>query len=191
MLEYRHLRGAVAGVAAGGVLLGHWLTYRIVSPHEQARSALLASGGHGYLAFLNELGTILAVGVLAALVLGRLTDPGRPVRVGGWLVGLAWVQVVAFTAMEVLERLASGAPLDELMHGGLLLAGVAIQLAVAAVGAFAIHRLLGLADRVQETFARPASLRGPAGRGLAVLAATGGLSRPAEASGIRGPPRPR
>ena len=190
MSGHRSLRGAASGLAAGGVLLGHWLTYRLVSPHAQAREALLAGTGHGYLAVVNDLGLMLAVGALAAVVLGRLVDASRPpADLRRWFGRLACLQVGAFAAMEVLERLSSGPPLGDLLQHGLLPGGVAIQLALAAMGALLVRWLLGVTGRLQEALGRAAPLprlTGLVRRALPLAALT--LNPLPVSAGIRGPP---
>ena len=191
MSGHRVNRSAVLGVAAGGVLLGHWITYRLASPHAHAREVLLARTGHAYLGFVNDLGVALTLGAVAAVVLGHLTGRDQPpAGVGRWFLRLACFQVAAFLTMEVVERVSSGAPLVDLMHHGLLPTGIAVQVAVALAGALAVRWLLRAAGRLQEILAQPAPL--PAFAVVARLVATASTpaARPALASaGIRGPPR--
>ncbi len=192
MVEQRHLREAIAGIAAGGVLLGHWVTYQLVSPEPHARAALLATTGHGYLAIANDTGMMIAVGTLAAVALGRIMRPSEaPADLWTLFMRLAWIQVGAFAAMELLEHLASGAPLGELLRGGPMPLGAAIQLGVAALGALAIHWLLRATTRVHEMFGRPAPI--PPHSRLALLAyPVNGLAMngPTAVAGIRRPPPP-
>ena len=190
MSGHRVNRSGVLGVAAGGVLLGHWITYRLTSPHAHAREVLLAHTGHAYLGFVNDLGIALTLAAVAAVVLGHLTDRDQPpAGVGRWFLRLACFQVTAFLAMEVVERVSSGAPLADLMHHGLLLTGIAVQVAVALAGALAVRWLLRAAGRLQEILAQPAPI--PAFAVVARLVATASTpaARPALATaGIRGPP---
>jgi hypothetical protein len=159
MSGHRPHRGAALGVAAGGVLLGHWVTYRLVLPGRHAREALLAHTGHAYLGVANDLGLVLAVAALSAVFLSRLTRrDAAPASTARWCARLAAFQVGAFAAMEVVERIASGAPLAGLMHGGLLPIGLGIQVGVALVGAVAVRWLLRLADLVAD-LDRPAAVR--------------------------------
>ena len=147
MASRRSNRGAVFGVAAGGVLLGHWVTYALVSPGLGARRALLARTGHAYLGVADQMALAFALVAFAAIFLGRLTRPDdRQVRTGALLVRLASFQLAAFAAMEVAERLSAGAPVGELLHGPLLAIGFSAQVAVAALGALAIRWLLRAAD---------------------------------------------
>lgn len=156
MSRHRGHRGAVLGIAAGGVLVGHWLTYRLVSPHPHAREALLAQTGHGYLGLANDLGLALATIALASVVFGRLIDHDGGVTIRHWFRRLVGLSVASFFAMEVLERLTTGAPFTDLLHQGILPVGMAIQVVVAAVGALAVHWLLRAVDRLHEILAAAA-----------------------------------
>ena len=143
-------RGSAALLAAvGGVLVGHWLTYRLVSPHAGAADQLLKGTGHAYLGYLNDLVLVGALGALAAIFLGRLIQrDGEPPRYRTLAARLIAFQGAAFVAMEAIERLASGSPLASLLHHGLLPAGIAIQALVALAIALLIHLLLRAADIV-------------------------------------------
>ena len=116
--------GVILGVAAAGLLLGHWLTYLLDVP-SHARDQALQATGHGYLATAGRLAAVTAAVSLAIVFLGRLTrrEPGAPfIAVAG---RLAAVQISAFVAMEVLERLGAGAPMHDLTT--ILPVGVAAQ----------------------------------------------------------------
>jgi hypothetical protein len=180
-------RSAMLGVSVGGVLVGHWLTYRLVAPESHARAQLLRSTGHAYLGLANDAGLVLALVAIAALFLGRLAGgDGMGVGIERRLI---MFQAGAFVTMEVLERLTAGDPVAPLLHGWLLPFGVAMQCAVAFAGAWAIRCLFRAADRVASLLARPAR------------AATGGIAdaivpvtwipRPfpaLDAAPVRGPP---
>ena len=190
MSAHRVNRSAVLGVAAGGVLLGHWITYQLASPHTHAREILLARTGHVYLGFVNDLGIALTLAAVAAVVLGHLTDRDQPpAGVGRWFLRLACFQLSAFLAMEVVERVSIGAPLADLMHHGLLPTGIAVQVAVALGGALAVCWLLRTVGRLQEILAQPAPTPAFAVVARLVATASAPAARPAVATvGIRGPP---
>jgi hypothetical protein len=182
-------RGAALGVAAGGVLLGHWLTYQVVAPHALARQALLARTGHAYLGLANDIGLAVALAGLAAVFLSRLTRrDSAPASTIRWCARLAAFQVGAFASMELVERLGGGAPLRGVLHDGLLPLGLMIQVGVALAGAVAVRWLLHVAEIAAEG-GRPASLW-PDIEALVL----GSSSVPAPivvghpATGIRGPP---
>ena len=135
--------GVILGVAAAGLLLGHWLTYLLDVP-SHARDQVLQATGHGYLTTAGRLAAVTAAVSLAIVFLGRLTrrEPGaRFIAVAG---RLAAVQISAFVAMEVLERLGAGAPMHDLTT--ILPVGVAAQAVVALAGAWLLRLVLHAAD---------------------------------------------
>jgi hypothetical protein len=143
-----HRVWAAAGLAAGGVLVAHGLTYAIVQPDRAARDHLLAATGHAYLPAVNVLALLAVLITLGSLFLGRLTRPWSTPnarRLGG---RIAAFQVGAFLAMEVLERLSSGAPLSGFVRAGVLPIGVACQLIVAAAVTLVVRIVLRVSDRV-------------------------------------------
>jgi hypothetical protein len=177
----------VYGAAVGGVLLGHWLTYVAESPG--ATDALLRQTGHAYLAPANEAGVVVALAVLAVVFLGGLTgDAHEPPSFGRLVARLVAFQLFAFVAMEVLERITSGAPLSGLMHHGLLAVGVAIQILVALLVALLIRSLVRAADRTAAFLGKPNAPLQPTIRANPRTDALW-LPRPALVSvGVRGPP---
>jgi hypothetical protein len=184
-------RPAVLGVAVGGVLAGHWLTYLTVSSTSHARAALLHDTGHAYLGLANDFGLLVVLAAFAAIFLGRLTttvlDAGAAVT--RRLVGF---QIGAFLAMEVLERITAGAPLTASAHHLLLPVGIAVQIGIGLLASAVIRWLLHLADRVASAMA----MGSPAPpRSVPAFAIPAGGFVPAErelfATGVRGPPTDR
>jgi hypothetical protein len=181
-------RPAVLGVAVGGVLAGHWLTYLTVSPTSHAREALLHYTGHAYLGLANDVGLLVVLAAFAAIFLGRLTANGfyGGASITRRIVGF---QVGAFLAMEVLERITAGAPLTALAHHLLLPIGIALQIGVGLVASAAIRWLLRLADHVASVIAMCAAA--PA-RPMPAFALPGDsfvpVGRELFAAGVRGPP---
>jgi hypothetical protein len=141
-----HRRSATLGIAGAGLVLGHWLAYTLETPHAHDRSALLAATGHGYLPYLSQIAVLAAAIGLAALFLARVRrreGPGAFVRD---VALLSIAQSGAFVAMEVGERLLSGAALHDLTHGPLLAIGLGVQAVVAIAGA----GLVRISERVAE-----------------------------------------
>jgi hypothetical protein len=130
---------AAAAIAAGGVLIGHWLAYVVAVPHPRAREGLLAVTGHAYLPGAAKLVLVALVIALGALFWGALQhrDPRAFsfVRVAS---KLAFLQVVAFSAMEMLERVGSHVPVGELFSHRLFLLGVLAQVLTALLGALVL-----------------------------------------------------
>jgi hypothetical protein len=134
-------------VAVGGVLAGHWLTYRLVAPTAHARASLLEGSGHGYLGYANDLALVLALTAMAGIFLGRLTRrDGTELGRRPLAIRLVAFQIGVFAAMETLERLTAGTSLTELFHHGLLPLGLGIQALVALGVALVIRALLRAAD---------------------------------------------
>lgn len=129
------------GLALGGVLLGHTLTYRLLLPDAHARAAELARSGHGYLAGVNAVGVVVTIAALSALFLGGLLR-SNVATTSHMLTRLIGFQIAAFTAMELVERAASGSGFAKLAP--VLLVGLPVQALVAAVVA-AIARMVSRA----------------------------------------------
>jgi hypothetical protein len=186
----RTQRSAAFGIAAGGVLLGHWATYALAGHDGHGASESLARTGHGYLTLANDLALTLALAGVALTFLGRLTRGGG--RGPTWRVTalrLAVFQIAAFGAMETLERLTAGAPMRDLV--GLIPLGVVVQGLLAVAGALLIAWLLRAAASVERALATAPSLSPPVTVPLA-LASFGPSVRPAlAADGIRAPPPAR
>jgi len=135
------------GLALGGVLVGHALTYRVLVPDAHARTVELAETGHAYLGGANALGLVAAIAGLSVLFLGRLVradgDGADP------FVRLVAFQLTTFAAMELLERLGSGAGIRQLLPA--LVVGLPVQVLVAAIVAriarFIVRAAAVVADR--------------------------------------------
>ncbi len=147
----------ILGGATGGLVAGHLVHYRLAIPHPGHRQALLEATGHGYLP-----GAILAavgLGIMAALgifILGwrRGRRRERAQRAPGLPLGLSMlkpsaVQAVGFFALETVERLFSGTPLDHVV-GPALGGGVLLQLVIGAL----VGALLVVLERSGEAVAR-------------------------------------
>jgi hypothetical protein len=182
-------RRAALGVAAGGVLLGHALTYLLVDPNAHQRAADLARTGHAYLGVANDLGLIAALVALSAVFLGGLTRRDADAPGFGKLAGrLVAFQVAAFACMEVVERLSAGAPVSGVLHHGILPLGIAVEAAIAVLGALVIAWLIRAADRIESTFGTAPAMADGASAVVA-LPSFHAPARPVLATaGIRGPP---
>ena len=64
------------GVAVGGVLAGHWLTYLVVAPLAGSRATILHQTGHAYLGLANDLALVVALAAMATMFIGQLAEPG-------------------------------------------------------------------------------------------------------------------
>jgi hypothetical protein len=158
MSNRRSIRPSVVlGLALGGVLLGHTVTYRLLLPDAHARAVELAQSGHGYLAGANAIGMVAAIAALAALFLGRLLR-SDDAAMGTILWHLVAFQMAAFTSMEVLERVASGSGASRLMP--VLAIGLPVQALVAGVIALLARFLLRAAERIGHAMRAIAIPRG-------------------------------
>jgi hypothetical protein len=183
----------VAGTAAAGVLLGHWLAYTVAFPAAVERDHVLAESGHSYWLTAVRFAVVLAVAGLAVVV-RRLVCANRSGQADEGFAPLArrlaGVQIAAFVAMELIERLVTGAPLTHMLDHQVFFLGLAAQVVVACAGALVL-RWFGCATvAVVRTLRREVALlpsartpdfrpRPALGRPLPALAG---------AAGVRGPP---
>jgi hypothetical protein len=150
-------RLAILAISVGGVLAGHWLTYLVVAPIAHSRHALLHQTGHGYLGMVNDLALLVALAAMASMFIGQLTRPAPLADTHAIAWRVARFQVCAFALLEVLERATAGSPLSELIHSDILPIGVAAQITIGLLAAFAIRWLLRTADRVAAALGRAAA----------------------------------
>jgi hypothetical protein len=153
MREASRFRGLpLFGFAVAGLLVGHALSYLIAIPDPHHRDLVLHRSGHGYLPALAQVAVILAIAAVATVVGRALTSrPGVEGSCAALARRLAIVQVAAFGGQELLERLVAGAPLDDLVHGHVLLAGVTAQIVVALAGAALLRWLARVSDVLAES----------------------------------------
>lgn len=155
----------IAALALSAVAAGHSVAYYLAVPTDGQRTALLAQTGHSYwkvaltVAVLLELAGVLALAVRHFRA-GRAGTPSLHLTFGQLAGRLAAIQVAAFTALEVTERLRSGIPVGEMFHRHLFLLGVAIQVLVAFAGALLLRWLATAAEAIGSMFApRPVKRR--------------------------------
>lgn len=151
---------SLVGVAVGGVVLAHWLAYVLAIPGAHARAQVLAASGHSYWVMAIKFAVVLGLAALGALFLRHLDRRPRSWESGqeafsGIAARLSLLQVMAFIAMEVTERLVVGAPVAHLFHHRLFLMGLALQLIVASAGALLLLWFSRTAERVAEALGRP------------------------------------
>ncbi len=177
------------GVAVGGVLAGHWLTYLVVAPLAGSRATILHQTGHSYLGLANDLALVVALAAMASMFIAQLATPEPAGRLLGLTGRVVRFQVCAFVALEVLERVTAGSPLSELIRSGILPIGVAAQITIGFLAAFAIRWLLRTADRVAAALGRAAAPpRRDVPRPLLPEPVFVPVFRHLSAAGVRGPP---
>ena len=195
MSQRRTVRGIpLAGMAAAGVVAGHWLAYVLAVPASAERAHVLAGSGHGYWSLAVKAVVVLAVlslgTVLAQRLNGRLRGdepvPDRPSRVA---LRLALLQVAAFTAMEATERLVAGAPVAGMFAHHLFVLGLALQVLAAAAGALVLLWFGRLAERIAEVLALVRFPRPQPALAVSLRLATTPARALRGAAGVRGPPR--
>src|SRR4051794_850094 len=143
----------IFGLAAAGVVIGHWISYRLAVPDHHVRDTVLAVTGHGHWLVVVKLAVAFALAgaVSLAVRFSSRTPPEAGVDAFTWAVArLAVVQAAGFTGMEVVERLGSGAPLAGLFAHHVLVLGLAVQLLVACVGGAFLFLLSRTARTVAE-----------------------------------------
>ncbi len=138
----------VVALALAGVGLGHVGEYLLLAPDHHERQALLARTGHHYLpSALSAVVFVALLGLALVFLLGLARGLTRVGHRGGrlrWSHALAAAQVLAFTALEVGERLAAHASLADL--GVILAVGLPLQ----AVVGFLAGRLVAQVEVAGE-----------------------------------------
>lgn len=186
--SHPHRVTATLGVAGSGLLLGHWLAYALGTPDATARDELLHATGHSYLPYATQVALLAGVIGLVGLFLARLHRRERLGSFAGNVVRLAALQSGAFLAMEVGERLLTGAPLHDLTHGPLLVIGLGVQAVLAVVGALVLRFTERAAEAV-ETVDRAIAGFMPRSWVTASIASGGTPRRPASRAACdRAPP---
>src|SRR6185312_850992 len=117
MSERRHLRDLPTFCFAFvGLIVGHLLSYLIAIPDAARRDAVLAESGHAYLHLAGDIAVVLAFAAVVTVALRAASGRGAAELPSG--LRLAWrlgaLQAGAFVAIEVGERLVSGAGLGGL-----------------------------------------------------------------------------
>src|SRR5438874_641863 len=159
----------LAGVAAAGVVLGHWAAYRIAVPQAHLRQQVLAESGHGYWILAIKAAVILGLTGAGALFARHVRDGSRGGRshvdtYTAVVIRLAFLQAIAFTATETVERAVAGAPVAGMFAHHLFVLGLAVQFLTACLGALVVVLLCRTASVVGAALAasfarRPAPMR--------------------------------
>jgi hypothetical protein len=184
----------LAGAAVGGVVLAHWLTYVLAIPAAHLRVDVLASSGHSYWVLAIKLAVILALAGFGTLFLRHVGSGPRGMKpeeepLSLVAARLSTLQVLAFTAMEVIERLMVGAPVAHLFHHRIFLMGLALQLIVASAGALLLLWFGRAAERVADALGHPPLPRLSAVRIVRIQIQTASPVDPLrDGVGLRGPP---
>jgi hypothetical protein len=182
--------GIACGFAAGGIFLGHSIGYHLVAPDPSVRHELLLSTGHGYFDHATILG-MAGMALAAAIVVGlgyRKTVAGGAIRLPS-ASHLAVLQVGGFLVLETTERVLSAAPLGDL--AGVLIAGIPVQIAVAAVASALIRLLDALGEKIARALASVPHVGGEAFPTHYLVGLPGLAPATSLPVGSRAPPAPR
>jgi hypothetical protein len=185
-------RLGTAAAALVGVVIGHLTTYVLAVGDEGLRHALLERTGHGYLGTAVALALVLGAATAVSAVRRRLrpgTQAGIEEPVLRFIVRLGLLQALLFAALELTERLLSGAPLSTLLDYHLLALGLPVQLVVALAVAVGLRALAAAAEIVARAIRRPALRTLARAWPLPAAPAIHPLPALSGAWGARGPPR--
>ena len=179
-----------AGVAAAGVMVGHWLAYSVAFPQPQVRQAILIASGHGYWQTAVRLVVVLAVAALGVVVFRLIGDrdaieADRTLAFATLVRRLILLQVAGFSAMEISERVVAGAPVTPMFSHALFAIGLLVQVVVAIVGALVLLSFARTVVATLRILRRPIARRLPTTH-IALLAAPAVPSR-----ALLGPASPR
>jgi hypothetical protein len=193
MDERRALRGLpMFGVAAGGMVLGHWLGYLLAIPDRAVRARVLIASGHSYWLAAVQISVALVAAGLVVLAVrqlrGGLTRTGMRTPRVPLLVRLAGAQISMFIVLEVIERLVVHEPLGQMFGHHLFLLGLLVQVVVASVGTRLVLWFCRTVERLAEWIGRPSfgqprrTVRWPSVRFMRPVPVLAG------AAGLRSPP---
>jgi hypothetical protein len=151
-------RARLLALAAAGAVCGHAITYALCLPNLPMRASVLRQTGHAYW-HGAVAGAFVGAMWFAILHVREHAAAGRHARaVSFGLAGaarqLGALQLLIFLAIEVAERLELGRGLGGLADHNLLLVGVAVQIAVAALLAGVAWMLGRGAEALGRAFAR-------------------------------------
>jgi hypothetical protein len=193
--QRRALRGLpLAGTAVVGVVLGHWLAYSLAVPAPTLRAEILAASGHSYWLLAMKAALVLGLVALGTVLIRHLGARVRGEQAVAetlpWLAArLAGLQVLAFTAMEVTERIAAHQAAGQMFRHHIFLLGVAVQLAVAVAVAFVLLWFARAARRIVSAIAIRTSPGPPAASTRFDLQLAPRPRAMSGAASVRGPPR--
>jgi hypothetical protein len=153
---------------------------------------VLLASGHGHWLLLVKVAAAVALAGAATLAarFAARTPPGGGADALTWAAcRLALVQTVAFTGMEAVERLGSGAPVAGMFAHHLFLLGIAVQLLVACAGGAFLFWLSRTARSVAEAVRSLPHVPAPLALAVAQQAVRPTRHAIRRHAGARGPPR--
>ncbi|MDQ4096146.1 MAG: hypothetical protein M3174_08090 [Actinomycetota bacterium] len=146
-------------LAFAGVVAGHSLAFFLEAPHHHHREELLEATGHGNWWIAIALGLALFLASLALFVGRRVASSrqGRRGFVRRVTYRMAPLQIGAFILLEALERWGAR-DLSGLLGERVILIGVVVQVAVAAVAALLLLLVARVVGALIEKLRRPAAV---------------------------------
>ena len=139
-----------------GTLAAHSIAYWLVAPDPHHHARLLLSTGHGYWGVVTPIAMGLAVAGIAVALISRAGASARFSVVATRAVAL---QLLAFLAMETIERASVGGSLAVIKEP-VVLVGLVVQMLIALV----IAGLLLVLTRALDSSTGSSVLPLPAGR---------------------------
>jgi hypothetical protein len=139
---------AVAGLAWGGTIMGHLLSYLLAYPEGPARTGHLAATGHGSFR-VAVLTAVAALAIGAGLTVLRALRPRSSFVLRQLALTLAAIQLPGFAFLETAER---GFDAAAAVGDPAVLVGLVLQPVLALVLAIAV---VGLARSVRALFVTP------------------------------------
>src|SRR5688572_27715309 len=147
-------------IAVAAMLGSHWVAYMLAAPDPHVRAGRLESTGHGY--WPSAMGFAVAAIFLGlgSFIAHRLSPAVRTSRQQIFTHALPRflaVQIAGFTALEVVERLASGheVSIHDLVASTFLV-GVAIQFLAAFLSALLLVLVAFVVERFVSSTLRAA-----------------------------------
>lgn len=155
-------RAWLGGIACAGVAAAHWIAYLIAPPSGHSHAEGLAATGHRLWPYFMAVFAGAFVAGLSGFVADRV---GAEEGVSGaalWrhaALRLAPVQVVAFVALELLERALFADPTHAggLLTEPVLWAGIVLQVLCALAGAGLLVVFARTIELIQELIGRRAA----------------------------------
>ena len=134
----------VAGLAAGGVVVSHWLAYLLAVPDAHSRADILAATGHRYWIWVVAVAFGAFVAALSCYTMGvlRAGSPGRgSYDAGGVTVRLIALHVPGLLLLESAERVLSHGHVHvlSLLSEPAVVMGLVVQMLVALAGGMLVR----------------------------------------------------
>lgn len=154
-----HRRIVLGGLAAGGVVVAHWLAYFFAAPEAHTRAELLEHTGHQRWTIVSAIALALLTMSLGRAAWAGLSgaEPTAALLDRRIFPRLALIQTIGFVALEGLERSVVTGSAAGLFAEPAVVMGIGLQIAAALAGAVLLTLVVKVVDRL--TLVRPAAPR--------------------------------